>query len=112
MVRAVPIEVLRWLGMHAPRWVRPAQDLPMLATIPRSGTWFLRYAIAFLCHLERGGQVRDRLTRRIVGTPSGPDFDFTRFKGGPLFFVSGTFPADHLFIGHTVCPGFSAPDVQ
>jgi len=84
----------------------------MLATIPRSGTWFLRYAIAFLCHLERGGRVRDRLTRHIVGTPSGPDFDFKRFKGGPLFFVGGTFPADHLFIGHTVCPGFSAPDVQ
>jgi hypothetical protein len=58
---AVPMEVRRWLGMHGLRWVRPAQDLPMLATIPRSGTWFLRYAIAFLCYLERGGRVRDRV---------------------------------------------------
>jgi hypothetical protein len=98
--------------MRRLRWVRPAQNLPMLATIPRSGTWFLRYAIAFLCHLERGGRVRDRLTHRVAGTPSGPDFDFERFKGGPLFFVSGTLPADYLFIGHTVCPGFSAPDVR
>ncbi len=37
----------------------------------------------------------------------GPQFDFQQFKGGPLFRVRGILPADHLFIGHTVCPGFA-----
>ena len=82
-------------------------DLPILSTIPRSGTWFLRYAVSFLCHLEGGGRIDDRLTGQIVGTPTGPRFDFERFKGGPLFRVRGSLPADHLFIGHTVCPGFA-----
>jgi hypothetical protein len=85
-----------------------AYNLPILSTIPRSGTWFLRYAISFLCHLERGGRIDDRLTGRIVGNPFGPRFDFQRFRGGPLFRVAGTLPIDHLFIGHTVCPGFDA----
>jgi hypothetical protein len=82
-------------------------DLPILSTIPRSGTWFLRYTISFLCHLDRGGRIDDRLTGDVVGDPSGAPFDFQRFKGGPLFRVQGTMPADHLFIGHTVCPGFA-----
>src|SRR5882762_7821499 len=82
-------------------------DLPILSTIPRSGTWFLRYTVSFLCHLDRGGRIDDRLTGDVVGNPSGPPFDFQRFKGGPLFRVQGTMPADHLFIGHTVCPGFA-----
>ena len=43
----------------------------------------------------------------LIGNASGPRFDFQRFKGGPLFRVRGTMPADHLFIGHTVCPGFA-----
>lgn len=86
-----------------------AYKLPVLSTIPRSGTWFLRYAISFLCHLEAGGRIDDRLTGRLVGSPFGPRFDFGRFRGGPLFRVKGTLPADHLFIGHTVCPGFE-PD--
>jgi hypothetical protein len=82
--------------------------LPILSTIPRSGTWFLRYAISFLCHLEGGGRIDDRLTGRVVGVPSGLQFDFRRFRGGPLFRVQGTLPTDHLFIGHTVCPGFDS----
>lgn len=82
--------------------------LPILSTVPRSGTWFLRYAISFLCHLEGGGRIDDRLTGRTIGVPSGRQFDFKRFRGGPLFRVRGTLPADHLFIGHTVCPGFDS----
>ena len=81
--------------------------LSILATIPRSGTWFLRYAISFLAHLDRGGRVDNRLTGKIVGDPRGTLFDFAKFGGGPLFHVRGTLPADHLFVGHTVCPGFA-----
>ena len=87
-------------------------SLPILATVPRSGTWFLRYAISFLCHLDRGGRIDDRLTGRTFGEPSGPAFDFQGFRGGPLFHVRGTLPDNHLFIGHTVCPGFAAADVR
>ena len=79
---------------------------PILATIPRSGTWFLRYTISFLSHLERGGRIDDRLTGTVIGPPSGVPFDFHGFKGGPLFGVRGIMPVDHLFVGHTVCPGF------
>lgn len=82
-------------------------DVPILSTVPRSGTWFLRYSISFLCHLDRGGRIDDRLTGRIVGNRSGPPFDFQTFKGGPLFRVRGTMPVDHLFVGHTMCPGFA-----
>jgi hypothetical protein len=82
-------------------------ELPILSTIPRSGTWFLRYAISFLCHLDRGGRIDDRLTGKVVGDPSGPRFDFEHFAGGPLFRVRGTLPAEYLFIGHTACPGFA-----
>lgn len=84
------------------------RSLPILATIPRSGTWFLRYCIAFVCHLERGGRIDDRLTGRIYGNSSGLQFDFRAFKGGPLFRTQGLLPGKHLFIGHTVCPGFDA----
>ena len=71
---------------------------PILSTVPRSGTWFLRYAISFLCHLDRGGRIDDRLTERTLGNPSGPGFDFHSFRGGPLFHVRGTLPDDHLFV--------------
>lgn len=83
------------------------RKLPILATIPRSGTWFLRYAVSFLIHLDRGGRVEDRVTREIVGRPSGVSFDFHRFQGGPLFLSHRSLPSEHLFIGHTVCPGFA-----
>jgi hypothetical protein len=82
-------------------------ELPILSTIPRSGTWFLRYSISFLCHLDRGGRIDDRITGSVIGDPLGLPFDFRRFKGGPLFRVRDTMPADHMFIGHTVCPGFA-----
>lgn len=85
-------------------------SLPILSTVPRSGTWFLRYAISFLCHLDRGGRIDDLLTQRTFGDPSGPTFDFQNFRGGPLFSVHGTLPDDRLFIGHTVCPGFTPAD--
>ena len=80
--------------------------LPVLSTVPRSGTWFLRYLFSFVCHLERGGRLDDLLTGEVVGNPKGPAFDFGRFRGGPLFRVAGTLPTQHMFIGHTVCPGF------
>ena len=87
--------------------MRTIRSLPILATIPRSGTWFLRYALAFLAHLDRGGRIDNRLTGRIVGDPSGAPFDFEQFNGGPIFCVRGTMPSDHVFVGHTVCPGFT-----
>lgn len=89
-----------------------ASSLPILATVPRSGTWFLRYTISFLCHLDRGGHIADRLTGQVFGDPAGPAFDLQSFRGGPLFRVRGTLPDDHLFIGHTVCPGFDRAHVS
>lgn len=80
--------------------------LPVLSTVPRSGTWFLRYVFSFVSHLEQGGRLDDLLTGEVIGNPQGAAFDFDRFRGGPLFRVAGTLPAEHLFIGHTVCPGF------
>jgi hypothetical protein len=82
-------------------------SLPVLSTVPRSGTWFLRYLFSFVCHLEQGGRLDDLLTGEVIGNPQGAVFDFNRFKGGPLFRVAGTLPTEHMFIGHTVCPGFS-----
>lgn len=81
--------------------------LPILSTVPRSGTWFIRYSVSYLCHLERGGRIEDAATGRLLGSPDGPPFEYDRFKGGPLFRVRGTLPYDHLFIGHAVCPGFA-----
>jgi hypothetical protein len=88
--------------------MRTISSLPILATIPRSGTWFLRYTLAFLAHLDRGGRIDNRVTGRTAGDTSGAPFDFARFSGGPLFCVRGTLPTDHIFVGHTVCPGFAA----
>ena len=91
----------KWLQM------RPRKELPVLSTIPRSGTWFLRYVISFLSHLDRGGRIDDRITGEVAGDPSGVPFNFERFAGGPLFRVRSTMRFEHMFIGHTVCPGFS-----
>jgi hypothetical protein len=87
--------------------VRTLKKLPILSTIPRSGTWLLRYAMAFLSHLNGGGRIDDRISGEISGDPSGAPFDFQWFRGGPLFLMRGTLPSHHLFIGHTVCPGFA-----
>ncbi len=88
--------------------MRTVKKLPILSTIPRSGTWFLRYAVSFLSHLDRGGRIDDRITGEISGDPDGALFDFRRFKGGPLFLTRKTLTSDHLFIGHAACPGFAA----
>jgi hypothetical protein len=87
--------------------MRQAEKLPILSTIPRSGTWFLRYVMSFLGHLDRGGRIEDRLTGEIFGRANGAPFDFHNFGGGPLFFSRKMIPYDHLFVGHTSCPGFS-----
>lgn len=94
--------------------VRTVRYLPILATIPRSGTWFLRFSVSFLCHLQRGGRITDRLTGRVYGDPKGALFDFARLSGGPLFDVSDVLSGRYLFIGHTVCPGFTdtATDIR
>lgn len=96
------------LSHLSPKFGRPAsaRRLPVLATIPRSGTWFLRYSIAFFSHLKAGGRIDDRLSGCFVGARRGAAFDFSRFQGGPLFRVAGALPVEHLFVGHTVCPGF------
>lgn len=91
----------KWLRM------RFGKKLPILSTIPRSGTWFLRYAVSFLSHLDRGGRIEDRISGEVFGPPSGVAFDFGRFGGGPLFLARKTMPYDHVFIGHTACPGFA-----
>src|SRR4029450_3373429 len=87
-------------------------SLPIRATVPGAVTWFLRYAISFLCQLDRGGRIDDRLTGRTFGDPAGPSFDFQSFRGGPLFHVHGTLPDAHLCIGRPVWPGFAASDVD
>lgn len=84
-----------------------AARLPILSTIPRSATWFIRYVVSFLSHFEQGGRIDDRLTGEVVGDPAGPVLDFRRIRGGPLFRVAGLLQDDHLFIGHAVCPGFA-----
>lgn len=80
--------------------------LPVLSTVPRSGTWFIRYVVSFMSHLARGGRIDNLLTGETVGRADGRPFDFGAVHGGPLFYVSGALPTNHLFIGHAVCPGF------
>ena len=63
-----------------------SQPSPDLGHYSQIGTWFLRYVMSFLVHLDRGGR-RQRLDRR----------DCRR-----------SLPADHTFVGHTVCLGFSS----
>jgi hypothetical protein len=81
--------------------------LPILSTVPRSGTWFIRYSISFCCHLKRGGHITDRITGQSYGDPAGPPFDFENFRSGPLFALPPGAGFEHLFIGHTVCAGFA-----
>ncbi|WP_295145253.1 hypothetical protein [uncultured Reyranella sp.] len=85
---------------------RPVRILPVVACVPGTDVWFLRYAFAFLSHLQQGGHVVDRLSGRCIGNFAGPSFNFDHMSGGPLLWVPDLAPSRHLFIGHTVCPGF------
>lgn len=95
--------MLRNLTRPAPR---PVKNLPVVACVPGVDVWFLRFAFAFLAHLQQGGHVVDRLSGRIVGDPAGLPFNFDHMSGGPLLWAPDLAPSHHLFIGHTVCPGF------
>lgn len=81
--------------------------LPVVACVPGTDVWFLRFTFAFLSHLQQGGHVVDRLSGRCVGNPAGPSFNFDHVSGGPLLWAPDLLPSRHLFIGHTVCPGFN-----
>lgn len=85
---------------------RPAKVVPIIASLPGSDVWFLRFALAFLAHLDQGGHVTDRLRNRVVGSPGGRPFNFDHLAGGPLLWAPNLIGSGHLFIGHTVCPGF------
>lgn len=95
--------MLRNLTRPAPRTVKM---LPVVACVPGVDVWFLRFVFAFLAHLQQGGHVVDRLSGRCVGNPAGPAFNFDHMNGGPLLWAPDLTPSHHLFIGHTVCPGF------
>ncbi|WP_422008492.1 hypothetical protein [Reyranella sp.] len=81
--------------------------LPVVACVPGSDVWFVRFTFAFLSHLQQGGHVVDRLSGQCIGNPAGPSFNFDHLSGGPLLWAPDLLPARHLFIGHTVCPGFN-----
>lgn len=85
---------------------RDAKVVPIIASIPGSDVWFLRYTLAFLLHLDQGGHITDRLRNRVVGNPSGPAFNFDHLRGGPLLWAPRAVRSGHLFIGYTSCPGF------
>lgn len=85
---------------------RDAKVVPIIASIPGSDVWFLRYALAFLLHLKQGGHITDRLRNKVVGNPSGPAFNFDHMRGGPLLWAPRALRSGHLFIGYTSCPGF------
>jgi hypothetical protein len=86
---------------------RPATVVPIIAGIPGTDVWFIRLALAFLVHLRQGGRVTHRLQQKVVGNPSGPEFNFDHVTGGPLLWTRNLLGPGHLFIGHTVCPGFA-----
>jgi hypothetical protein len=92
----------------SPRLARQAAKIiPVIGCIPGSEVWFFRFAIAFLAHLDQGGQIVDRLSGRVVGNAAGRPFNFDHLSGGPLLWAPNLIASDHLFIGHTVCPGFN-----
>jgi len=78
-----------------------------VACLPGADVWFVRFTFSFLSHLRQGGHVVDRLTGEMVGNPGGPAFNFDHVSGGPLLWAPDLVPFRHLFIGHTVCPGFN-----
>lgn len=97
----------RMLRALARRAHRPVKILPVVACVPGTDVWFLRFTFAFLSHLQQGGHVVDRLSGRCIGNPAGPSFNFDHVSGGPLLWAPDLVPSRHLFIGHTVCPGFN-----
>jgi len=86
---------------------RAAKVVPIIAGIPGTDVWFLRFALAFLVHLGQGGQIADRLRKRVVGTAAGRPFNFDHLRGGPLLWAPSLIRSGHFFIGHATCPGFS-----
>lgn len=86
---------------------RPIGLLPVVGCVPGSDVWFVRFIFAFLSHLQQGGHVIDRLNGQCIGNPAGPAFNFDHMSGGPLLWLPDLLPSRHLFIGHTVCPGFN-----
>lgn len=104
LLAALPFGFFKRPSPRAAR--RPAKILPIIAGIPGSDVWFLRFAVAFLAHLGKGGHVTDRLREKVVGKSTGPDFNFDHLRGGPLLWAPNLVASGHLFIGHTVCPGF------
>lgn len=96
---------LRWTSPRHAR--RTVTAVPVLACIPGSDVWFLRFALAFLAHLREGGCIADRLHGRIAGNPAGRPFNFHHMTGGPLLWAPSLVRSGHLFIGHATCPGFS-----
>ena len=100
--------LIPWLGRASPRHARQAARIvPVIGCIPGSDVWFFRFALAFLAHLGQGGQIVDRLSKRVVGNAAGRPFNFDHLNGGPLLWAPDLIPTGHLFIGHAVCPGFS-----
>lgn len=96
--------MLRALTRHAHR---PVKILPVVAFVPGADVWFLRFTLAFLSHLQQGGHVVDRLNGECIGNAAGPPFNFDHMNGGPLLWAPDLLPSRHLFVGHTVCPGFN-----
>lgn len=97
----------RMLRAFTPPAHHPVGILPVVACVPGADVWFLRFTFAFLSHLRQGGHVVDRLTGETVGDPAGPPFNFDHVSGGPLLWAPDLGPSRHLFIGHTICPGFN-----
>jgi len=101
--------MLQALARHAHR---PVKILPVVACVPGVDLWFLRFAFVFLAHLRQGGHIVDRLNGQCIGNPAGPSFNFDHVSGGPLLWAPDLAPFHHLFIGHTVCPGFGRISAQ
>lgn len=96
------------LRRASPRHARRALTvLPTIACVPGGDVWFLRFSLGFLSHLNQGGRIEDRLRGRVVGDPAGRPFKFDHLRGGPLQWAPDLVPSGHVFIGHSICPGFS-----
>jgi hypothetical protein len=104
-------DYFRWLPRiqrTSPRFAQRAPKVvPVICCIPGSEIWSLRLAVAFLAHLAQGGHITDRLGNRVVGRSAGSPFNFDHIRGGPLLWVPRLVGTGHVFIGYTVCPGFS-----